>query len=97
MQVQADPTATTIVIGEGTEEMHLNTFEDLECVSCTRPFFSGQTLAESPVYALVTEYKVIQTCRNDDPIKPVNFGKLLSQVMFCQHWSRFRNVENADL
>ena len=93
MQVQADPTATTIVIGEGTEEMHLNTFEDLECVSCTRPFFSGQTLAESPVYALVTEYKVIRKCRNE----PVNFGKLLSQGMFCQHWSRFRNVENADL
>ena len=45
--------------------MHLNTFEDLECVSCTRPFFSGQSLAESPVYALVTEYKVIQRSRND--------------------------------
>ena len=56
--MQGDPTATTIVIGEGTEEMHLNTFEDLECVSCTRPFFGGQSLAESPVYALITEYKV---------------------------------------
>ena len=52
--MQGDPTATTIVIGEGTEEMHLNTFEDLECVSCTRPFFGGQSLAESPVYALIT-------------------------------------------
>ena len=60
--MQADPTATTIVIGEGTKEMHLNTFEDLECVSCTRPFFSGQSLAESPVYALVTEYKVNRNC-----------------------------------
>ena len=57
--VQSDPTATTIVSGEATGDLHLNTFEDLECVSCTRPFFSGQSLAESPVYAMVTEYKVI--------------------------------------
>ena len=79
MQVQADPTATTIVIGEGTEEMHLNTFEDLECVSCTRPFFSGQSLAESPVYALVTEYKVIQ----DDF---TGFLELTAQIQANPSW-----------
>jgi hypothetical protein len=42
--VQAHPTPSNILRGEMTNSYHLNTFEELECVRCTRPHFYGQPL-----------------------------------------------------
>ena len=42
--VQANPTSETMMTGPETKDMHLNTFEDIECVKCVRDHFYGQPL-----------------------------------------------------
>ncbi len=78
--VQADPTVDTVVSGDGTEELHLNTEEDLECVHCYEDFFFGQpavALEELPVYTHVREYG--DPCSTVDVryavFYPYNYGK----------------------
>ena len=44
--MQAHPTADTLLTGNETKKLHLNTFEDIECVNCLRPHFFGQPLYE---------------------------------------------------
>ena len=42
--VQAQISAETLPGGPDTKDLHLNTFDDIECVNCVRPHFFGQTL-----------------------------------------------------
>ncbi len=75
--VQADPTASTILSGEGTEDLHLNTERDIQCVNCYEGFFYGQALDDISVYVHVHEYG--DECNTVDVkysvFYPFNFGK----------------------
>jgi len=76
--VQEGPlTGDTVVTGEDTESAHLNTVQDLECVNCHRPFFSGQPLSQVPSYTFVTQHN--DSCNTVDVtysfFYPYNYGK----------------------
>ena len=78
--VQEDPTASTIVSGPGTEDLHLNTIEDIKCVNCFEDFFFGQPPSEfgpAPVYTHIREYG--DECNTIDVsykvFYPYNYGK----------------------
>jgi hypothetical protein len=77
MVVMESPTPTTIPVGPDSSTLHLNTYDDLECVRCTVPHFSGQALADTPVYVLVVEHK--DECDTIDisyrTFYPYNWGK----------------------
>ncbi len=78
--VQEEPTASTVVSGPTTEDYHLNTVEDIECVNCFEDFFFGQTQDEDnpwTVYTHIREYD--DDCTTVDikytAFYPYNYGK----------------------
>ncbi len=78
--VQVDPTAATIVSGPSTEDLHLNTVADIECVNCYEDFFFGEAPgggSDWTVYTHIREYD--DDCGTVDVkytvFYPYNYGK----------------------
>lgn len=75
--VQEFPRPDNIFTGPVTENFHLNTLSEIDCVNCFQPFFYGQPLQYSPVYTFVTEHN--DSCNTVDVTYavffPFNYGK----------------------